>query len=481
MSLAATLGSRFALLLGGRVGLLLMGLLTTALLTRFLGPEGFGHVRTATAFLAFTIAVADLGLGSLFVREISRPDADQPRLIANALGLRLALAGTAMAVALILAFVLPLDAQDRLGILGGALGFLAYSLHLLLFGLFQQKLRQGGVVLAELSGGVMLLVAIVIFAELGAEPWAFATAMGLSYIFTLAVTLIAARRLVRFGLTFEPAIWWHFIKHGAPLAVAGTLSILYLRADLILLAIFHPPEVVGLYGLPAKIFDSFIGIVMLLVGLFAPLLASTAKVDEAGFGQHLTNGLATIAVGTVGLAVGIVAIAPEIVQVLAGSGFESSVPILQLMAALLVLRAHALLLREAATALAIQGKLLPAYFAAFAVAFIAYFLLIRPYGGLGAALALILAETTLVAGIVLTVLRTADARAAFWVPLTAAASGLAGVGVALWLGSQGHGFIVRAGAAGLVYLGLLLATRSVSLPMLRGMAGELLSRKGKRV
>ncbi len=130
--------------------------MATALHTRFLGPEGFGHFRTAVAYLALVISLADLGLGSFSsarYREGCRP----ARLIAHALGRRLAIAGTAMAIALALAFALPLDEQDRLGILGGAFGFLANSLHLLLFGLFQQKLRQEGVVLAESRAGLLLL------------------------------------------------------------------------------------------------------------------------------------------------------------------------------------------------------------------------------------------------------------------------------------------------------------------------------------
>jgi hypothetical protein len=150
------------------------------------------------------------------------------------------------------------------------------------------------------------------------------------------------------------------------------------------------------------------------------------------------------------------------------------------MAALLVLRAHALLLREAATALAIQQRLLPAYVAACAVAFVAYFVLLGPYRGVGAASALILAETTLLIGIAATVLRAAAARAAFWAPLGAAAGGLIAAGVALWLQSAGYGFVVRTAAAGGIYGGLLLLTGTVSLPALKALGAELLAGKGRR-
>jgi O-antigen/teichoic acid export membrane protein len=475
MSLAATLGSRFALLLGGRISLLVLGLLTTALLTRILGPDGFGHFRTATAYLGIAIALADLGLASLFVREISRPGADQARIIGNALGLRLALAGLAMTIALALAFVLPLDPEDRLGILGGSLGFLAYSVHLLLFGLFQQKLRQGGVVLAEVSGGLVLLAAILVFAGLDASPAWFVTAMGLSYAFTLALTLVAAQRLVRFGLRLEPAVWWRLVRQAAPLAVAGTLSVVYLRADTVLLALMHPPAEVGLYGVPTKVFDSFIGIILLLVGLFAPLLANTARVDERGFRAHLTNALGVVGIGTTGLAVGIVAIAPEIVRILAGSGFAASVPVLQLLAGLLVLRGLSLMLRETATALAIQHKLLPAFFIAFAVAFAAYLLLIPPLGGIGAALSLLLAEGVLLLLVSIVVVRAVGALDVLRMPLGALGCGIGAGALAFWLATTDTNFVIRAASTGLAYVGLLLLSRTVSLPLLWRLGNDILA------
>lgn len=477
MSFAATLGSRFALMVGGRVLLLVIALLTTALLTRFLGPTGFGHYRTAVAYLAIAISLADLGLASLFVREISRPGANQARLIANALGLRLAIAGLAMLIAVIVAFILPLDGQDRLGILGGSLGFLAYSLHLLLFGLFQQKLRQGGVVLAEVLGGIVLVLLILLFAWLGAAPWWFAAAMGLSYVFTLLVTVIAAQRLVRFGLRLEPEVWWRLVREGAPLAVATSVTVLYFRADTVLLAIFQPPAEVGLYGVPIKVIDAFMGITMLFVGLFAPLLASTARVDEQGFRQHLRNGLMTLAIGTVGIGVGIIATAPEMVRLLAGPDFPASVPILRILAGVLVLHGTALILRESATALAIQHRLLPGYCLGLVVAFTGYLLLIPSLAGIGAALALLAAESVVVIFIAVVVVRATAAADILRVPLLTLAAGLAAACAALWLDAGGFGFVVRAGGAGGLYLILLLGSGALSLPTLLTLGREMLARK----
>ncbi|MEZ5865814.1 MAG: oligosaccharide flippase family protein [Geminicoccaceae bacterium] len=312
MSLAATLGSRFALLLGGRVALLVLALLTTAMLTRILEPTGFGHYRTAVAYLALVISLADLGLASLFVREISRPDADQPRLIASFLGLRLAVAeagrwpaGTG------LAFLLPLEPQDRLGIVGGSFGFLAYSLHLLLFGLFQQKLRQRGVVLAEVTGGLVLVGLIILFAWAGAARFWFVVAMGLS----ICRDPRSDPRRGAASRALRPADGAGALARsrpaGRPLAVTTAICVLYFRADTVLLAFFRPAAEVGLYGVPVKVLDSCMGISLLLVGLFSPLMAHSARVDEVTFRNHLGNGLLTLAVGTALVGVGLVALAPD--------------------------------------------------------------------------------------------------------------------------------------------------------------------------
>jgi len=478
MSLAATLGSRFALLVGGRVTMLVLSLLATAMLTRFLGTDGFGHFRAAVAYLALAISLADLGLASLFVREISRPGADQSRLIANALGLRLAIAGLALLIALVLAFFLPFEPADRLGIVGGALGFLAYSVHLMLFGLFQQKLRQEGVVLAEVSGGLVLVLAILVFAWAGAEPWWFAAAMGGSYVFTLGISLLAARRLVGFGVRAEGAVWARLIRQGAPLAVATSVTVLYFRGDTVLLAILQPPSEVGLYGVPVKVLDAFMGITLLFVGLFAPLMASTAKVDAAGFLRHLESGLGTLALGTVAVGLGIVALAPELIGLLAGADFVVAAPILQLLAGVLVLHGTALIMREAATAMAIQHKLLPAYFAGLAVAFAGYFTLIPRFGGPGAALALLLAEAVVVALVATILVRAVATAAVLRVPALALAAGLAAAAASLWLEWQGYNFFTRGAAAAALYAILVLATGAVSLPALCTLGREMLARRG---
>src|SRR5665647_2308415 len=65
-----------------------LALVSIGLITRYLGKEGFGNYATVLAFLSFFAAIADLGLYSIVTREISRPKADEAKIIGNIFSLR---------------------------------------------------------------------------------------------------------------------------------------------------------------------------------------------------------------------------------------------------------------------------------------------------------------------------------------------------------------------------------------------------------
>ena len=476
MNIVSKLGSKLVLLVSGRITLLVLGLASTAILTRVLGPDGFGHYRAAVAYLGLVVVLADFGLGSIVVRQISRDGADQSRIVSNALALRLAVAGLTFLIAVGLAYLVPFDSSARLGILGGAAGFVAYSVHLMLFGLFQQRLRQQGAIFAEVAGGLVLLGMIWLFSRLGASPAWFVAALGTSYVATLMISLWFARRLLRFGLRIEWSQWRELIRSALPLAGAGTLLVLYIRADSVLLALLQTPEAVGLYGVPIKIFDSLMGITLLFVGLIAPLLARSAQSGSQEFNQILSVSMGTAFVGSIGIALGLAAIAEEIVTILAGPAFAASADILRVLTVLFVMHTASLLLREAAVALDVQKRLLPVYMGGLIVAVAAYLILIPRFAGLGAAMSLILAESLVFTGILVVVIRRMDHRPSIRMPLGAAASGVlaaAALFLALYIG---WGWLARIGCVSAVYLTALFLTRTISPSMLASVVSDITGR-----
>jgi hypothetical protein len=60
-------------------------------------------------------------------------------------------------------------------------------------------------------------------------------------------------------------------------------------------------------------------------------------------------------------------------------------------------------------------------------------------------------------------------------PLGALGCGIAAGAVAFWLATTDTSFVSRAAGAGLVYIGLLLLSRTVSLPLLWRLGNDILA------
>src|SRR3989338_2339444 len=84
----------FGKVIGAAIGLVVVGLMT-----RYLGQEGFGNYTTVVAFLQFFGVLADFGLQMTVTKMISRPGADEKKIIANAFTLRFFSAATILGLA----------------------------------------------------------------------------------------------------------------------------------------------------------------------------------------------------------------------------------------------------------------------------------------------------------------------------------------------------------------------------------------------
>ena len=424
MSLARSLTSSMALLAAGRVLSILIALATIAALTRALGPEEFGYFRTAVAYLSLAMLIGGLGLNTIVVRELSRPDADQRRILGNALALRLTLSSIAVAAGCLLAWLLPLDPDARRCIMVGSFGFVCYAAHMMLLGFFQQRLRQAGAVLAEVAGASVLLGLVVMLARVGAPVSYFVLGQALAFAAMLAVSWIAAWRIQRFRPRADLPYWRGLLGRAAPLAGVDTLNLFYSRTDTPLLALWGTAADVGLYGVASKIYDTCLGLSMLFVGLLGPILGRRAHVDPAGFRGFLESGWGLLMAGAVGVGLMLWSFAPEFVTIVAGSEFTGSAAALRVFSLLIVVGPTRVLFRDVAAMLDLQHRLLAGSIIGAVVGLSAYALLIPRFGAVGAACALLMAEIAVCAQAAIVLSGTGGTRLSFRAPLLAIGCGL---------------------------------------------------------
>ena len=376
----------------GRVANLALTLGTIALATRGLGAEGFGVFRTGQAFLALAVVLGNLGLHIVATRELSVPGADQSRVLANAMALRIVSATLITLLAIGVAWLLPYDHPVRIGILAGAIGTVAQAGHQLLLGLFQEKLRQTGAVVAELTGTLVLLALTALLYVSDGTPAQYLLATSIGFVVTLAVSWTIAWRMVPHGLAFDLPYWWMLLRASTPLAIGNVLILLYYRMDTVFLSLLRPVEEVGYYGLATRVQDSVVGVALLFAGLVMPLLSRQSQ-NPQGFARTYAMGLDVLGVGVIGVAVVLIGFATPIVTIIAGQGFAESALPLAILSVTIGLHSLTTMIRFAATAIDRQTAVLPGMAAGTAVALIAYWFLIPHLGPAGAALGTVLGES----------------------------------------------------------------------------------------
>ncbi len=236
------------------------------------GPGFYGNYVTAYEFLAFFGIIADAGLFTIAVKDMSKNPEKQQEIFGNIFLMRLGLICIVTIIAGLSAQLVPTYSPlVKAGVwitgLSMALTIVAGTMSSILqtrmkIHWFSMSLVLGKIILALL---VFLLSRQFIFASTDpAELFFMFLWAGVfsNFIFTVFV-FFAAKRELPLTLNFDRKYWIKTLKVSLPFGLALILQTLYLRIDLILISIILGEEPTGIYGVAARILESF-----LILGVF---------------------------------------------------------------------------------------------------------------------------------------------------------------------------------------------------------------------
>ena len=166
-----------AVQLAGRTITIALTLVSFAIVTRYLGVEGFGAYSLVLTFLLLAVTIADLGMTPIGVRELARRPEETHRLLANLLGLRVVAAGVAALVLVGLSGVVQYEPRVQEGLRLVALAAIALVLVGVPTIVFQSRLRLELAMVVEVvtSATTLILVIVVTTADLGFSAVLLAT------------------------------------------------------------------------------------------------------------------------------------------------------------------------------------------------------------------------------------------------------------------------------------------------------------------
>lgn len=309
-----------------------LGLVIIGLLTRYLGPEYYGYYTTVFSFLFFFSTIGDLGLYLVAVNELGRANLDQRKFYSNIFTIRLVSGLFFMLLAGLIIWLFPYQSEIKLGTLIMALPVFLMMLDQVVVALFQQQLKTTYPALAEIIGKAVILIFTLIVIKLQAGFLAVLLTVVAGNLVHFLINIFFARKILPFKLAFDREIWRATFRKTWPVATYMVFSMIYFKADTIILSLYHSQATVGIYGAPYKILEVLIAFPAIFMGLVSPHLARAwSSRNIADFQRYFQKAFDFLSVIVWPLVLGTIVLARPLIQLIAGADFLPSAPILKIL------------------------------------------------------------------------------------------------------------------------------------------------------
>ena len=314
-----------AVQLAGRTITIALTLISFAIVTRYLGVDGFGAYSLVLTFLLLAVTIADLGMTPIGVRELARRPEETHRLVANLLGLRVVVAGAAALVLIALSGVVQYEARVQEGLRLVAPAAIALVLVGVPTIVFQTRLRLELAMVVEVvtSATTLVLVIVVTAADLGFSAVLLATVGG-SFL-GVVTAFVLASRLTRVRLRFEGAEVRRLAKTSLPVGFFTILGIIHFRIDTVLLSIFKPLADVGVYSVAYRFIEQVLYIPSFFVAAVFPIIASYHSTGDALLKLAIDKSFAFLVILGFPVTAALFVLAPDVVNLIAGPEFDEAV------------------------------------------------------------------------------------------------------------------------------------------------------------
>ncbi len=254
--------------------------LINVLVTRYLGPERFGLFSYASAFVSLFLAIANLGLFSIVIRDVVRFPAQRHEILGTAFFLKLCggIACLGISLAAILATA-PSNPQIVPLVAIFATGMIFQSVDVFDFW-FLSQLQSKYTLFANLPAFIIcaaLKIGLIFYgAPLIAFAWMTLAEIMLGGIGLIVVYQATSKELL--SLRISPKWAKKLLRDCSPLIFAGIMVMLYNRIDQIMLGNMLGEKSVGLYSAAVRLAEFwYIVPGLLLQSLYPGIIAAREK------------------------------------------------------------------------------------------------------------------------------------------------------------------------------------------------------------
>lgn len=306
---------------------LAISLVTTGILSRYLGVDAYGQMNYLFAFYYFFMVFNDLGIDVVVIREISKYPEKAPHIIGAVRTLRVIMSLGLLLIAwtilgliqftpslrqalIIFGFILPVQAMQSSSVIFNA----------------KLKLEYGAVI--GWVNRVVHLSLVILFVAKGFGLWAFALNAVLCELASLGLILYFGQAHVRPKWRFDFEIYKKIFHSSIPIAITGIFVALVNRMDYLMLERMSNFHEIGFYSAAYQIAHTVEILPGMIMATIYPIMSRT--IQERPWGLSLIYKKTMLLLSTTGLTAGILVsfLGPKVIPIIFGEEFISAAHVL---------------------------------------------------------------------------------------------------------------------------------------------------------
>jgi O-antigen/teichoic acid export membrane protein len=262
-----------------------VGLIVGIWIARYLGPEQFGLLSYAVAFVSLFSALSSLGLDRLVVREIVAGRLESSKILGTSFALKLAGGLTILILSTASAFLVnPGEPTTILLVAIAAAGAIAQSLDVVDYH-FQAMIQSKYATIARAIAFHVLSATKIILILIKAPLVAFALAGLIESMLAAGLLLLTHHRKAPVSGRWR----WDWLtartllREGWPLMFAGLMVMLYMRVDQVMLKNLSTAQEMGKYAGAVRLSEAWYFVLTAITASIFPKLVSANVASQEEF------------------------------------------------------------------------------------------------------------------------------------------------------------------------------------------------------
>jgi len=320
-------------LAGAEIITKILGFVLYTLIARYLGPDDFGIYSVAVSFSMIFALVGSLGVDSYLVKEIAKDPNRSQELLSTAALVKGVGGVIGFCSLLLISTLLNYEVRTHAAIVIFGFVLLSRPLNELMGAVFRGLQRMEFSALMKISRSALTFSIVVVMILLHRSVLYITSAnVFTSILLFIVFYFFVLRRLIPgFRIDINRERMGTIVCGGFPFLIIGMMYIINAKTDVLMLSKLASIEKVGIYDAGNQLLLILLVIPSLVSQVIYPLLAEKADSRRQDVSQTVNFVIKVMVTLSVPISVGIVLLAPAIIELIYGNRYVGSAAVLQIL------------------------------------------------------------------------------------------------------------------------------------------------------